>query len=305
MPHSAQATLDAIGDAVLSTDTLGAVTYVNPAAEVLTGWTRADAVGRPVDDVLQLVNPITRQRVLSPLVMAMTRNATVGLPPHSILICREGQDTPVEDSTSPIHDAEGRVCGAVIVFRDVSATLARSQMMAHAALHDPLTGLANRLLLLDRLSSAMAIGQRRRKDLAVVFLDVDGFTAINDELGHSVADELLRAIALRLKDAVRQSDTVSRYGGDEFVVVLTEIAGAASIPGIASTLLRAGAGPHRVGTREIPTSVSVGMALYPRDGHDPETLIANADRAMHGAKALGTGRYRMFEPDLAALPNPR
>lgn len=301
--HSALATLDAIGDAVLSVDVEGVVTYMNLAAEAMTGWARARAIGRPVEDILHLVDPITRQRVDSPLTTAMARNATVGLPPHSFLISHDGRNTPVEDSTSPIHDAKGRVNGAVIVFRDVTATLARSQEMAHAALHDPLTGLANRLLLLDRLSAALSIGQRRGKELAVAFLDVDGFKATNDTRGHAVGDGLLRAIALRLTMAVRRSDTVSRYGGDEFVVVLTEIAGQANIPGVAATLLRAGAGPHRVGPHDIAASISLGIALYPRDGHDAETLIANADRAMYDAKAFGTGRYRMFDAGLAETPS--
>jgi diguanylate cyclase (GGDEF)-like protein/PAS domain S-box-containing protein len=296
-PLSAQATLAAIGDGVVSTDATGVVTYLNPAAETMTGWHAADAVGRPVATVLRLVDPETRRDLPSPLLQAMARDATVGLPPHCLLIGRDGHETPVEDSTAPIHDPSGAVTGAVIVFRHVGAALEHSRVMTHAALHDPLTGLPNRLLLLDRITSALALSERRQGVVAVGFLDVDDFKHLNDTAGHAAGDLLLQAIAARLRAAVRQSDTISRYGGDEFVVVLTEVAGREHLPVIASALLEAGAGPHDLDGRTVTVSLSLGLAVAPRDGRDAQTLIARADHAMYAAKARGHGRFALVEPE--------
>ena len=294
-PPTADATLDAIGDAVISVNDLAVVTYLNAVAEALTGWTRAAAVGRPIDEVFQIVDGTTHTRLPDPLTMAMARNAVVGVPAGCVLVGRDRAETPIEDSTAPIHDAEGAVIGAVVVFRHVGAALATARDMAHAAMHDPLTGLPNRQLLLDRLTTALALNLRRNRPLAVCFIDVDGFKAINDSLGHPAGDQVLQMIGTRLLAAVRQSDTVCRYGGDEFVVLLSEIAGAANIPGIASTLLTACRGPHRIGRQDVSISASLGVALCPRDGMDAPTLIANADRAMYGAKNMGAGRYLTFD----------
>jgi diguanylate cyclase (GGDEF)-like protein/PAS domain S-box-containing protein len=283
--HSAQATLDAIADGVISTDAAGIVTYLNPAAAAVTGWSNATALGQPVDRVLQLVDPVTRRTVPNPLQQAIARNAAVGLPPQCLLIGRDGRETPVEDSTAPIHDAAQAVTGAVIVFRPVGATLARAFVLSHAALHDALTGLPNRQLLLDRLASALAAPDRRHRALAVGFIDVDGFKEINDTLGHHTGDRLLQVIGASLQAAVRHSDTVSRFGGDEFVVVLTEVAAHEDASVVTEALLRAATGPHQVDGRDVTVSVSVGMAVYPRDGRDGPALIAHADRAMYVAKA--------------------
>ena len=300
VPHSADATLDAMGDAVLSVDASGAVAYLNAAAERLTGWSRPAAVGRPVDDVLRLVHRTTRQPVPNPLLVTMARNATVGIPSDSVLVDAAGRDAPIEDSTVTIRDGSGTVTGAVMVFRHMGSVLAQSRQLAHAALHDPLTQLPNRVLLFDRLETALALASRRDRPLAVCFLDVDDFTDVNDSLGHVAGDQLLQSIAGRLRVSVRQSDTVSRYGGDEFVVMLTDGAGLANIGGIATNLVRVCGSPHQLAGGAVMVTVSLGVALYPRDGRDAARLIANADAAMYAAKQRGRGRYRLF--DIKARP---
>ncbi len=131
-----------------------------------------------------------------------------------------------------------------MVFRHVGPALALARQMAHAALHDPLTSLPNGVLLLDRLETALALASRRDRPLAVCFLDIDGFKQVNDEFGHDTGDQLLQSIGQRLRESVRQSDTVSRYSGDEFVVLLTDGAGLANIAGIAANLLHICAAPH-------------------------------------------------------------
>jgi diguanylate cyclase (GGDEF)-like protein/PAS domain S-box-containing protein len=297
LPPSAQATLDAIGDAVITIDASGGVTYMNPAAEVMTEWTCPAAMGLPITSVLRLVDGATRLDVPNPLLLAMSNDVTVGMPLDCVLIGRQGRETAVEDSTAPIHDAGGEVSGAVMVFRHVGAALARSRVMSHAALHDTLTGLPNRLLVADRLASALSSAQRRRAAVAVGFLDVDDFKQVNDRSGHLAGDRLLQEIAARLQSAVRQSDTVGRYGGDEFVVVLPDIGGRDSLRAIATNLVNAATGLYPDVGRGIHVSISLGFAVSPRDGNDVATLLARADRAMYRAKAQGRGRYALFEAD--------
>src|SRR4029077_1383857 len=141
-----------------------------------------------------------------------------------VLIRRDGYESAIEDTAAPIHDRRGQVTGAVIVFHDVGVARAMSLKMSYLAQHDFLTELPNRMLLNDRLTQAIALAQRHHKSLAVLFLDVDHFKHINDSLGHAIGDELLKSIAQRLVTCVRSSDTVSRHGGDEFVVLLSEVA---------------------------------------------------------------------------------
>jgi diguanylate cyclase (GGDEF)-like protein/PAS domain S-box-containing protein len=291
----AEATLNSIGDAVLSTDADGLVTYLNVVAERMTGWPREAAAGRPLDDVFHIIDGETRALARNPLNLAMRLNKAVGLTPNCVLVRRDGSETEIEDSAAPIYNTDGSIAGAVIVFRDVGVALEVSRQMSHLALHDSLTGLPNRVLLIDRLTSAIVLARRRGRPLAVLFLDIDGFKAVNDSLGHAAGDILLRAVAAALGASLRQSDTVSRYSGDEFVVVLAEIEGGADAAVVAKKLLRAVAGPHRIGTREVTVTASIGMALYPGHGLDAQTLVENADTAMYGAKREGQGHDRLFD----------
>jgi diguanylate cyclase (GGDEF)-like protein/PAS domain S-box-containing protein len=220
----AAVTLNSIGDAVLSTDTAGTVTYLNTVGERMTGWSRADAIGRPLAEIFNIVDSTTREPPKSPMARAVRENRTVNIGANCLLIRRDGYECPIEDSASPIHDAAGRITGAVIVFRDVSAARQVSTQLSHLAQHDYLTDLPNRMLLYDRLQQAISLARRHGQHIAVLFLDLDRFKQINDSFGHAVGDQLLQAVALRLSGWVRRSDTVARQGGDEFIVVLSELA---------------------------------------------------------------------------------
>jgi diguanylate cyclase (GGDEF)-like protein/PAS domain S-box-containing protein len=302
----AEVTLNSIGDAVLSTDTDGKVTYLNLAAEVMTGWSREAAAGQPLESVFHIIDQETREVARNPMRLAVELDKTVGLTPNCVLVRRDGRESAIEDSAAPIHDREGHVTGAVIVFRDVGAALETSRQMSHLAQHDLLTGLPNRLLLNDRLTEAIAQARRRQKPVAVCFLDVDGFKAINDSLGHGAGDQLLRSIAGRLSGALRASDTVCRFGGDEFVIVLSEIEHVDHASTVAAKLMDAAAGPHLIDGADVAVTVSVGAAIFPSHGLDADTLIAHADAAMYEAKRAGISNYRVFEPGMATrAPQPR
>ena len=292
----AQVTLNSIGDAVICTDTSGNITFLNVVAETLTGWPWKEAAGRPVTDVLQIRNADSRETPPNPMEIAVGQNQTIHLPSNSILIRRDGFEFPIEDSVAPIHDREGQPSGAVIVFHDVSAARTMALQIAHSAEHDFLTGLPNRMLLNDRISQAIALAPRHMKSVAVLFLDLDGFKHINDFLGHPVGDRLLQSIATRLVDCVRGSDTVSRQGGDEFVVLLSEMQQSEDAAITARRMLEAVAQPHSIDQHDLQVTTSIGVSVYPDDGMDAETLIKNADTAMYQAKENGRQSFQFFKP---------
>jgi diguanylate cyclase (GGDEF)-like protein/PAS domain S-box-containing protein len=295
----AQVTLNSIGDAVLSTDLSGSVTYLNAVAEQMTGWSRKDAVGRPLNEVFQIVDGITHKPAPNPMELAIQENRTAGLTANCILVRRDGYECAIEDSAAPIHDRDDQVTGAVIVFHDVSTARAMVLEMSHLAQHDILTDLPNRSLLSDRLTQAISMARRNHIKLAVLFLDVDGFKHINDSLGHAVGDKLLQLIAARLSACVRKSDTVSRQGGDEFVILLPEVAHAADAAVSAAKIISEIKNSLDIGEHRLRVTVSVGVSTYPDNGEDAETLIKNADTAMYHAKQSGRDNFQFFRPDMS------
>jgi diguanylate cyclase (GGDEF)-like protein/PAS domain S-box-containing protein len=292
----AEVTLNCIGDAVVCTDTTGNITFLNLVAEKMTGWARHEATGRTMADVCQILDVTSRETIPNPMEMAVGENRTIHLPPNCILVRRDGFETPIEDCASPIHDREGLATGAVVVFRDVSAARAMALEMIHSAHHDFLTGLPNRMLLSDRVNQVIALAQRHGKKVAVLFLDLDGFKHINDSLGHAVGDKLLQSIAKCLVDCVRGSDTVSRQGGDEFVVLLSEVEHSEDAAITARRMLHAVAEVHPVGQHDLHITTSIGLSVFPDDGLDAETLIKNADTAMYQAKENGRQSFQFFKP---------
>ena len=296
----AQVTLKSIGDAVVSIDARGHVTYLNIVAETMTGWSRDEAAGHSVEEVLRIVDVTTRQIVPNPMALAIRENKTVDLKANCVLIRRDGVETGIEESAAPIHDRQGQVTGAVMVFHDVSMARALSLKMYHLAQHDGLTDLPNRMLLDDRLAQAITLCHRNQQKLAVLFLDLDRFKHINDTLGHDFGDRVLRNAAQRLLQCVRSSDTVSRQGGDEFVIVLSEIAHSQDAEGCAAKILSALSVPVRIDEHDLYITASIGIATYPDDGNDAETLLKHADLAMYHAKANGFNTFQFFEPGMNA-----
>jgi len=301
----AEITLNSIGDAVISVNFGGEVTYLNAVAESMTGWRRDEAVARPLEEVLHIVNGPTGIPVPNPLMLAMIENKAIGLTPDCVLIRRDGSEAGVEDSAAPIHDRNGQVTGAVMVFHDVTQARALALRTSYLAQHDALSGLANRALLNDRLAHAISAAERHRTKLAVLFIDVDRFKQVNDSMGHAVGDGLLQAMAQRLLACVRNSDTVGRLGGDEFVVVLSEVShsedAAISAQKILATLSR----PYDIDAHEVHITASIGIATYPDDALDADTLLKSADVAMYHAKDRGRNRHHFYERNMNRLAGER
>ena len=290
-----QATLSSIGDGVITADASGKVTYINAVAEEMTGWSCEQATNKPLEQVFQIIDAATLEPIANLVALAIERNNTIAPAAKHILIRRDGRESSIEASTTPTHDRSGMIAGVVIVFHDLSASKAISLEMSYLAHHDALTELPNRTLLRDRLGQAIATARRNGTQAAVLFLDLDGFKSINDSLGHAVGDKLLQAVAKRLVGVVRGSDTVGRQGGDEFVVLLTEIKRASDAGIAARKISTALAAPLSCDPYDLHVTASIGVSTYPEDGDDAETLMANADTAMYQAKEHSPSNYQFFK----------
>lgn len=294
----AEIALNSISDAVICANIAGQVDYLNVAAEVLTGWSREDAYGEPVAKILKLINGTTREPMDNTVDLILTQNKVSSLPKDTVLIRKNGSEAPIEDSASPIHDHDGNLTGAVVVFHDISVAQAMVIKMAHLAQHDFLTNLPNRILLNDRIGQAITLAKRNGTQLAMLFLDLDNFKHINDSLGHATGDTLLKSVAERLSECVRGSDTVSRQGGDEFVILLGGGNYDEDVAHVAAKILDALAQPYKNDGVEMYITTSIGISLYPADGENAETLIKNADTAMYYAKGKGKNDYQFFSNDM-------
>lgn len=291
-------TLHSIGDAVITTNALGNVTYLNPVAETLTGWSSSEAFERPLLDIFKIVNEQTGEPVENPVEKCLREGAIVGLANHTELISKEGAKIAIEDSAAPIRDRDGRVIGVVLVFHDVSEKRNMMQQMMHQAYHDPLTGLPNRVLFHDRLEQALAQAKRSGEFVAVLFMDLDRFKMVNDMLGHIMGDQLLKEVAARLSDSIRSSDTLARLGGDEFTLLLTKLAHVNDAAAVAQKVLTSLKEPFVISGHEFHISASVGVSVFPNDGLDAETLMKNSDTAMYRSKEAGQNSYELFTPSM-------
>lgn len=429
-------TLNSIGDAILATDTEGHITLMNPVAEALTGWSLADAHGRPVGEVFVIENALSGAPAEVPVGRVIREGVVVGLANHTVLKARDGARHHIADSAAPIRDHDGGLQGVVLVFRDVSEeyrlreALANSELhfrtvvnsgqtlvwtaapdmqcdyfnepwlqftgrtleqelgdgwtagvhpddlprcletyraafaqresfsmeyrlrhtsgeyrwiidqgsprydtqgnfigyvghcmditdakraeaeIERLAYHDALTGLPNRLLLLDRLEQALAVARRNRRCGAVMFVDLDQFKRINDVHGHAVGDAVLREVAHRLSFYLRREDTVARLGGDEFVILLPDLAAELDDAGtlamsVAEKVRDALESPVTVEGREFVSSASLGITLFPKDSETVDDLMREADTAMYRAKESGRNTLAYFEPTMQAAISER
>ncbi|MEC4768196.1 EAL domain-containing protein [Halomonas sp. CUBES01] len=296
----AQVTLNSIGDAVITTDLASQVTYLNRVAEALTGWSSHEALGKPLEQVLALIDGHTLEPAANPARRAMDENRTVGLAVNCVLVRKDGSQLLIEDSAAPIHDHAGFLQGAVIVFHDACHSTEHSSKLAYQAQHDALTELPNRALFSERLMRAIGLAKRHHHQAALLYMDLDAFKAINDSLGHAIGDCLLQSVAGRLTHCVRSTDTICRQGGDEFVVLLSEIDKPQDAVRIAEKILATLAEAHSISQHELHVTASVGISIYPDHGSDEPTLLNNADTAMYHAKKSGRNKYQLFSAEMNA-----
>lgn len=285
---------NALGAALLVSDPGGRVLRLNPAAVTLTGRSPEQAAQRPLDEVAPL-HLLADGRSFHP---AQGRgDATPSWPEGVVLRGADGRDHPVFGGFSPFPEGEG----GVLLLHPMPEHVRMAESFAHLATHDALTGLANRFLLLEQMGKACARAEREGGGAALLLLDLDGFKAVNDRLGHAAGDALLRRIAERLQGLCRAADTAARLGGDEFVLLLEDLSRADAVAATAERILQSLAAPISLQGEEVRVGVSIGIALYPADGADPGVLLRHADLALYRAKAGGRGRYRFFDPAMGRV----
>src|SRR5580698_8472093 len=290
----AQVTLQSIGDAVISTDAEGRIEYINPVAESLTAWSLAEARGRPIGEVLNLVNEITREPIENPLVCALGRGETGPAADHSVLITRAGQEVAIQESAAPICDRQGRVIGAVIVFHDVTKERRLKRALSYQASHDALTGLINRREFDNRLHAAVLSAQRGEGTYALLYIDLDQFKVVNDTCGHQAGDRLLRDVTGLLQAHVRTMDTIARLGGDEFGILIqhcTAEQAARMAENIRQAIL-----DYRFSWEQTTSSIgaSIGVVEITRETESVANLLSAADIACYAAKDSGRNRVHLY-----------
>jgi len=285
--------LTSIGDGVISTDREGRVNFMNSVAEALTSRKKDECLGKGLSEVLCLVGEKTGKSV--PLSVRNIARKKPWLPEgQGLVIVRPGGRLHVEIGAALIRDEKKNVDGSVLVFRDITQRKQQEQRLNFLAIHDSLTELSNRTLFNDHLTLALANAARREQKIAVMMLDLDRFKKVNDTLGHSVGDRLLKSVAERLLHVFRKGDTVARLGGDEFMVLLPDVSKVESAVRAAERTLKAFKKAFDLKDRKIHITASIGIAIHPGDGNDVETLTRNADIAMYAAKEESRDTFKLF-----------
>lgn len=293
----AEVTLHAIGDAVITTDDKGHVAYLNPVAEQLTGWSNAEAEGKPLPEVYKTLVGDTRAEVRHLAYKTPLDAQVVALQRHSILVAKNGMEYVVEDKTSPIRNRNGELVGNVVVFRDVTHARDIEQQLSWQATHDSLTGLANRLDFELQLKELLESAKRDKREHSLLYLDLDQFKVVNDACGHTAGDELLKQLSAVLDHIVRKSDTLARLGGDEFGVLLNGCAmdRAKEIAEQIRMIIEDFRFEWQDKTFKI--GVSIGLVCINQDSEGITSVLSAADAACYVAKDLGRNKIWVHEPD--------
>jgi diguanylate cyclase (GGDEF)-like protein/PAS domain S-box-containing protein len=287
-------TLQSIADGVISTDAEARITFMNPLAEEMTGWSSAEAMGRPLQRVFEIVEESTGKPARSPVLRCITEGRHAYLDADVLLVARVGAKRDIRSSAAPLRAPEGDIIGAVLVFQDVTDSRALQRQLAHSATHDTLTGLPNRLAFERALITVADQAKREMRQHALCFIDLDHFKPVNDRSGHAAGDALLRQVAELIRNVCRRQDFAARIGGDEFALLMSDCPLSAArrvaqkiVDSVAAIEFCWHGQTHRIGASVGVTQIAAGSA-------QPAELMAEADAACYVAKASGRGRVEVY-----------
>jgi diguanylate cyclase (GGDEF)-like protein/PAS domain S-box-containing protein len=288
--------IDAAGDGIWLLDENARTIYVNQRMTEMLGYSAKEMLGRPI---FEFMDPRARMEAE----LSFKRHRLGVQEQHDLrLRCKDGSDLWTIFSANLLTDENGQILGSLGMVTDITGRKAAETRLRHRAQRDVLTGLPNRILLIDRLNQALKQARRTRKMVAVLFLDLDSFKPINDTLGHRAGDLVLQEVGLRLRSRVRQLDTVARYGGDEFVIVLQGLDDLQEVAGIAANLVKLLKQPFEVDGILCNIGVSIGISVYPADGEKADILLKEADEAMYLAKGSELKKFQFFSDPAPGSP---
>lgn len=282
--------LECISDAFFAIDSTSRFTYLNAQAESLLQESRQVLLGQVIWDCLPEATSWLQDAIGKAIKQGGAISAEGFYEPRNMWF---------EANVYPGHD------GVTVYFRDITERKQIEERLSYLANYDALTGLPNRSLLMDRIGQALSRAPWQGRVVALMFCDLDRFKIVNDTLGHAVGDQLLKCVAERLESCLRAGDTVARIGGDEFVILLTDMAGKNDAGMVAQKIVKVVSAPLEILGHEIYVTTSIGVSTFPDHGHDPQTLLKNADFAMYRAKEGGKNTFQYFEPELAAKQQTR
>ncbi|MBE9242738.1 EAL domain-containing protein [Synechocystis salina] len=292
----AQVTLKSIGDAVITTDAECAVTYLNPTAESLTGWTNEEASGNHLFEIFKIINEFTRNPVKNPIIQALEEITTINLAKNTNLIRRDGSEIPIDDSAAPIQDRKGNVVGSVVIFRDVTIAHNLTRQLTWQASHDFLTGLINRSGFEQKLDETIAANNEGHNHV-LCYLDLDQFKVVNDTSGHIAGDKLLRQVARLLQQRVREVDTLARLGGDEFAFLLYQCPLEKAIEIAETSRDMVEKLCFQWEGKIFHISISIGLVSITPHENDKNRLMSMADAACYAAKNKGRNCIQVYRDD--------
>jgi diguanylate cyclase (GGDEF)-like protein/PAS domain S-box-containing protein len=298
----AQVTLQSIGDGVITTDANGCIDYINPVAQDLSGWDIRSARGKPIEEILTIVNEHTRSSVENPVTRCLKEGRVIALAENSVLIAKQGVEIPIQDSAAPIRDRIGNIIGAVMVFHDVSKETRLFRQLSYQASHDAVTGLINRREFENQLVAALeSTYSNAQLTHGVLYLDLDQFKVVNDTFGHTAGDELLLKISEIIQANIRSTDILARLGGDEFGVLLERCDEARALEVAES--IRAAIEGYRFTWQDAFTNVrcSIGVMVVTQESPSVASVMSSADVACYSAKDLGRNQIHLYRDSDASV----